>query len=77
MDFFQPLSIDMFSQPLEGVVEWSISLGRTGRVRLLGVSWTARLLVANPAISLEVDQKVMVVGRQGNTLLVEPKEMLI
>jgi len=73
MDFFQPLPIDMFPQPLEGIVEWQIAWGRTGRVKLVGISWAARLLAEHPATPLQVGQVVMVVGRQGNTLLVQPK----
>lgn len=72
MDFFQRLPIEIFPQSLPGIVEEAIAPTQPGRVRLRGVSWAARL-ATDSAFNLTVHQPVAVVGRQGNTLLVQPQ----
>jgi membrane protein implicated in regulation of membrane protease activity len=52
----------------------AIAPGETGRVIYEGNSWQARCEDLGAAI--EVNQRVIVVGRRGNTLLVVPEKFL-
>lgn len=54
-----------------GIIEDPIRIGRTGRIRLHGVYWSAR---SSSTISriLAVGETVLVIARDGLTLIVEP-----
>jgi hypothetical protein len=52
-----------------GVVEATVSANKGGRVKFLATSWPAKCV---KDVALEVGTEVVVVGRQGITLLVEP-----
>jgi len=69
-------SIELFPQPEIGIVEMTISGNRPGRVKYQSTYWPARFL--NPScdpqgkMTFKPNEKVMVVGRKGITLLVTP-----
>lgn len=48
--------------------------GKTGRVRLEGNSWQAAC--SDETVAIDPHQKVYVVGRRGNTLIVLPEKFL-
>jgi membrane protein implicated in regulation of membrane protease activity len=52
----------------------AIPAGRTGRVLYEGNSWQARC--SDDEVAIAPDQSVFVVGRQGNTLIVLPENIL-
>jgi len=63
----------LFPGNVYGLVEKPITATQTGRVRFQGSSWKARFYSFNtPPIT--GGESVRVVGRQGITLLVEPKD---
>lgn len=72
MYVLKPLQIELFKPTQEGIVEMAISSQKPGRVRVLGVSWTARPYIQDEQPTLTVGTSVKVVGRRGNTLLVRP-----
>jgi len=51
-----------------------IPAGKTGRVGVVGVWWRARC--ADDAIAVPSGQDVLVLGREGNTLIVMPEQLL-
>ena len=55
-----------------GVVESPIRIGKRGRVRLCGVYWFAR---SSSDRIIAIDENIKVIGREGNTLLVEPVDV--
>jgi membrane protein implicated in regulation of membrane protease activity len=57
---------------IEGETLTAIEPGQTGRVLYEGNSWRAEC--QDQEISISVSQKVYVVGRKGNTLIVYPTE---
>jgi membrane protein implicated in regulation of membrane protease activity len=69
---FEQRPIVPFPQPLPGKVESTIQPGQTGRVCGLGTSWFARWVSAEVVVTLEPEQPVWIVARQGITLLVTP-----
>ena len=52
-----------------GVVELPIRIGKKGRIRLCGVYWFAR---SDNSRIIAIGENVRVVGREGNTLVIEP-----
>lgn len=58
----------------EGQCLSAIAPGRTGRVRYEGNSWRAEC--QDPEVAIAEGEKVYIVGRQGNTLLVYPVNAL-
>ena len=72
MYVLEPLQTERFDQAREGIVEQAISQQQPGRVRVLGVSWTARLCSPKRDKRIPAGTRVSAVGRRGNTLLVRP-----
>lgn len=64
--------IDIFPKPVPGIVEQTITHVRPGRVKFQSSYWPAKLYQPNGEIILRPQQTVMVVGREGITLLVVP-----
>ncbi len=58
----------------EGITLTEIPAGETGRVRHEGVSWKARC--DDPRIAIASQQKVIVLRREGTTLVVVPDNWL-
>lgn len=69
-------SIELFPQPSIGIVEMTISGDRPGRVKYQSTYWPARILHPSSDIqgkmTFKPNEKVMVMGREGITLLVAP-----
>ena len=58
----------------EGVTLTEIPAGETGRVQYEGGSWKARC--DNPKIAIAAQEKVIILRRQGTTLIVVPEDWL-
>lgn len=58
----------------EGETLTTIMPGKTGRVRYEGNSWSAKS--ADPSQLITAEEKVYVVGREGNILIVASEKML-
>lgn len=66
-------AVKLFPGNVYGTVEKPITATQTGRVRFQGSSWKARFY--HPDYPTVVGgESVKVIGRQGITLLVEPKD---
>lgn len=63
-----------FEQTMQGYVERTIAGDQSGRVRVMGVSWMARLSNPDTHAVLTPGMPITVLGRRGNTLLVLPSE---
>ena len=63
---------EIMEQTMPGVVEQAIAGHLPGRVKVMGVSWTARLCIPDHRYVLSPGTPVTVFGRRGNTLLVLP-----
>lgn len=73
--FFTPKrSVLNFGDDQEGKTLTEISPGETGRVLYEGNSWRAKC--ADEAIAIAPNQRVYVVQREGNTLIVLPRNLL-
>lgn len=64
--------VEIFSETIEGVVEKAIAHNQPGRVKCFGTYWPAKLHQPNCQIEIIAGSPVIVVGRQGITLLVLP-----
>ena len=71
----QKIGVDLYQD--QGVVAEPISPGQSGRVKVCGVFWLAKLRCENSNIQLHTGQLVNVVSRIGNTLLVEPHKQVM
>ncbi|MBF2058530.1 MAG: NfeD family protein [Cyanobacterium sp. T60_A2020_053] len=58
----------------EAVTITTVEAGKTGRVLYEGTSWMAKC--ADENIDIEPEEKVYIVSRNGNTLLVLPQKLL-
>ncbi|OIP78945.1 MAG: hypothetical protein AUK48_00610 [Oscillatoriales cyanobacterium CG2_30_44_21] len=58
----------------QGITLTEIPAGKSGRVQYEGVSW--RAICDDPQISIEARQQVIVLRRQGTTLIVVPESWL-
>lgn len=72
MTLFAADKIELFPEPLPGIVEEAIAVNNPGRVKFQYTYWPARLYRVEGEIVLYPDQFVIVIGRQGLTLLVIP-----
>lgn len=73
--FFTPKRrITDFGDDREGETITAIAPGTTGRVLYEGNSWRAKC--ADPIAAIAPNQKVYVVGKEGNTLIVLPENLL-
>ncbi|MEC4803109.1 MAG: NfeD family protein [Jaaginema sp. PMC 1079.18] len=73
--FFSPKrSFATLGDDTEGRTLTAIEPGETGRVLYEGNSWAARC--SDETESLDPQEKVYIVGRQGNTLIVVPQKLL-
>lgn len=66
--------IELFAAPREGIIEQPIVAHQRGRVKAMGSIWTARLYQIDRQIVIAVGDRVLIVGRQGITLLVTPMQ---
>lgn len=71
---FIPRDSHQLQEASEGFTLTEIPAGQTGRVQHEGVSWKARC--DDPQITIAADQKVIVLRRQGTTLIVVPETWL-
>ena len=69
-------TIQWFAEQFEGKVEQTICLNKPGRVKFRGSFWKAILTHPNCRI-VKPGEVVKVLGRQGITLLVVPKECVL
>jgi membrane protein implicated in regulation of membrane protease activity len=67
-----PNRIELFAAPVEAVVERPADATRPGRVKTMGTTWNARLYEFEDQIAIASGDRVLVVGRQGITLLIVP-----
>jgi membrane protein implicated in regulation of membrane protease activity len=63
---------EILEQTMHGSVEQAIAGHLPGRVKVMGVSWAARLCIPDARYVLNPGTPVTVFGRRGNTLLVLP-----
>lgn len=68
---FTPTKVELFSQPVEGIVEDAIAPNEPGRVKCQGTSWPARFYKPSQT-TVSPGASVVIVGIQGLTLLVIP-----
>ncbi|MEA5480314.1 NfeD family protein [Pseudanabaena galeata UHCC 0370] len=71
---FIPKDSHQLKEASEGVTLTEIPAGETGRVRYEGGSWKAKC--DNPQIAIAAQQKVIILRRQGTTLIVVPENWL-
>lgn len=71
---FIPRDSHQLQEASGGFTLTEIPAGQTGRVQHEGVSWKARC--DDPQIAIAANQKVIVVRRQGTTLIVVPESWL-
>ncbi|RZM79554.1 NfeD family protein [Leptolyngbya iicbica] len=72
MYILETTQAELFEQTMHGEVEQTIAGHLPGRVKVMGVSWTARLCIPDGRYVLPSGTPVTVFGRRGNTLLVLP-----
>ena len=72
MYILEQTQAEILEQAMHGVVEEAIAGHLPGRVKVMGVSWTARLCIPDNRYVLSSGTPVMAFGRRGNTLLVLP-----
>jgi membrane protein implicated in regulation of membrane protease activity len=71
---FIPKDSHQLKEASEGVTLTEIPAGESGRVKYEGGSWKARC--DNPQIAIAAQQKVIILRRQGTTLIVVPENWL-
>ena len=71
---FIPKDSFQLREASEGVTLTEIPAGETGRVKYEGGSWRAKC--DNPQIAIAAQQKVIILRRQGTTLIVVPENWL-
>ena len=71
---FIPKDSHQLKESSEGVTLTEIPAGETGRVQYEGGSWKAKC--DNPQIAIAAQQKVIILRRQGTTLIVVPENWL-
>lgn len=74
MDTGFTANIEIFPQPLLGIVEEAIAPNQRGRVKFDGTYWPARFFEANCQTTVCPQSLVAIVGIQGITILVDPLE---
>ncbi|MGB3514984.1 MAG: NfeD family protein [Elainellaceae cyanobacterium] len=70
MDSFYRPDFQLFTHPGRGTVVETITTSQRGRVRYLSSYWPARLHQETPFTQLTPEQTVVVLGREGMTLLI-------
>ncbi len=73
MDSFYRPDFQLFSQPGTGTVVETITLLKRGRVKYLSSYWPAQFHDESTLSPLIPEQAVLVVGRKGMTLLIQPQ----
>ncbi|MEC4986806.1 MAG: NfeD family protein, partial [Oscillatoria sp. PMC 1076.18] len=68
-NLFAPAKIEIFPEPLVGIVEQTITETTPGRVKFLGTSWSSRFYQSNHHETADKGQTVKIIGMQGITLL--------
>ena len=71
---FIPRDSNQLKDAVEGITLTEILPGESGRVQYEGGSWKARC--DDPKISIAPQEKVYILRRQGNTLIVVPEHWL-
>ncbi|MBD2315254.1 NfeD family protein [Phormidium tenue] len=71
---FIPKDSHQLKESSEGVTLTEIPAGESGRVHYEGSSWKAKC--DNPQIAIAAQQKVIILRRQGTTLIVVPENWL-
>jgi membrane protein implicated in regulation of membrane protease activity len=66
--------IELFAAPHEGIIDRPISPHQPGRVKAMGSIWNARFHQIDRQMVIAVGDRVLIVGRQGITLLVAPMQ---
>lgn len=69
-----PQDSHQLKESSEGITLTEIPAGQTGRVQYEGVSWKGRC--DDPQMAIAAQQKVIVLRRQGTTLIVVPENWL-
>ena len=72
MQILESSQAELFEHALDGVVESAIAGHLPGQVKIMNVTWAARLCVPDPRYVLPAGTPVNIIGRRGNTLLVLP-----
>lgn len=69
-----PKSSYLLNESTIGVVTTEILAGHSGRVKCDGVSW--RAICDDPTLSIGVNVKVQILGKNGTTLIILPEEYI-
>jgi membrane protein implicated in regulation of membrane protease activity len=67
-----PEILEIFSQPILGEVEETITTSRSGRVGAMATTWPAEFYSCDRQLVASPGDPVVVIGRRGITLLVLP-----
>ncbi|MBD0267142.1 NfeD family protein [Pseudanabaena sp. FACHB-2040] len=70
-------TVELFEKPGTARVERAIATDQRGRVYYEGTYWHARFYSLNQQVQVEVAERVTVIGRQGNALLVQPLLLVV
>jgi membrane protein implicated in regulation of membrane protease activity len=70
---YTPYPVELWQYASVGTVSKEIAPDQRGRVHFDATDWPARFYGTGTDATLEPDSKVYVLGRQGLTLLVQPK----
>ncbi len=71
---YLPKQIELFAAPVEGILERPVANHQPGRVKAMGTTWNARFHKFEHAIAIAAGDRVLIVGRQGITLLIAPMQ---
>ena len=64
--------IELFAAPREGIIDRPVAAHLPGRVKAMGSIWNARFYQIDRQIVIAAGDRVLIVGRQGLTLLIAP-----
>ncbi len=71
MDMLFQSSLEFFPKPGKGTVVQTITPEKEGRVKYQASYWPARLYGESRWVQADLDQSVIVLGREGITLLIQ------
>lgn len=74
MNPLESLSINSFDTPASGLVDKAVVGDVPGRIRYNGTTWFARPHPSQLNLTFAEGERVLILGRQGNTLLICPIE---
>lgn len=67
------LSIKRFTSHASGLIDKAVAGDAPGRIRYSGTVWFARPYPSHSNLTFAKGERVLIIARQGTTLLVQPK----